>query len=60
METSVMPLISYTGFLVPLGHGSVIQPSCATLGGLFLGSGARGADVVHAFTWRGVIVSALP
>src|SRR5579862_9358691 len=32
----VMSLISYTGFLfVPLGHGSVIQPSCATLGGLF-------------------------
>jgi drug/metabolite transporter (DMT)-like permease len=33
----VMSLISYVGFLfVPLGHGSVIQPSCATLGGLFL------------------------
>lgn len=33
----VMSLISYAGFLfVPLGHGSVIQPSCATLGGLFL------------------------
>ena len=33
----VMSIISYTGFLfVPLGHGSVIQPSCATLGGLFL------------------------
>ena len=33
----VMSLISYTGFLfVPLGHGSVIQPSSATLGGLFL------------------------
>ena len=33
----VMSLISYIGFLfVPLGHGSVIQPSCATLGGLFL------------------------
>ena len=32
----VMAIISYTGFLfVPLGHGSVIQPSCATLGGLF-------------------------
>ncbi len=32
----VMSMISYTGFLfVPLGHGSVIQPSCATLGGLF-------------------------
>jgi drug/metabolite transporter (DMT)-like permease len=33
----VMSLISYTGFqFVPLGHGSVIQPSCATLGGLLL------------------------
>jgi drug/metabolite transporter (DMT)-like permease len=33
----VMSIISYTGFVfVPLGHGSVIQPSCATLGGLFL------------------------
>ena len=33
----VMSLISYVGFVfVPLGHGSVIQPSCATLGGLFL------------------------
>lgn len=32
----VMSLISYAGFMfVPLGHGSVIQPSCATLGGLF-------------------------
>jgi len=30
-------LISYAGFLlVPLGHGGVIQPSCATLGGLLL------------------------
>lgn len=30
-------IISYTGFtLVPLGHGGVIQPSCATLGGLLL------------------------
>src|SRR5882757_6112853 len=33
----VLSLISYTGFLfVPLGHGSLIQPSCATLGGLLL------------------------
>lgn len=33
----LMSLISYAGFLfVPLGHGSVIQPSCATLGGLLL------------------------
>src|SRR3954465_14230339 len=33
----VMSLISYAGFLlVPLGHGGVIQPSCAALGGLLL------------------------
>src|SRR5882672_4502544 len=33
----VMSLISYAGFvLVPLRHGSLIQPSCATLGGIFL------------------------
>jgi drug/metabolite transporter (DMT)-like permease len=30
-------LLSYTGLtLVPLGHGGVIQPSCATLGGVLL------------------------
>ena len=30
-------LLSYTGLLlVPLGHGGVIQPSCATLGGILL------------------------
>src|SRR5262249_56921681 len=33
----VFVLISNAGFLlVPLGHGGVIQPSCATLGGLLL------------------------
>src|SRR3954465_3625855 len=33
----VMSLISYAGFLfVPLGHGSVIQPSCATLAAVLL------------------------
>ncbi len=32
-----LALISYSGFLlVPLGHGGVIQPSCAALGGLLL------------------------
>lgn len=30
-----MAILTYTGFqYVPLAHGSVIQPSCATLGGL--------------------------
>ncbi|MGB7689395.1 MAG: hypothetical protein WBL98_13050 [Pseudolabrys sp.] len=33
----VFAIISNAGFLlVPLGHGGVIQPSCATLGGLLL------------------------
>ncbi len=32
-----LALLSYIGFLfVPLGHGGVIQPSCAALGGLVL------------------------
>jgi drug/metabolite transporter (DMT)-like permease len=32
-----LAIISYSGFLlVPLGHGGVIQPSCAAVGGLFL------------------------
>lgn len=32
-------LLAYSGFiLVPLGHGTVIQPACATLGGLLLAS----------------------
>ncbi len=31
--------LSYAGFLfVPLGHGAIIQPSCASLGGLLLAS----------------------
>lgn len=34
-----LALISYSGFLlVPLGHGAVIQPSCAALFGLLLAS----------------------
>jgi drug/metabolite transporter (DMT)-like permease len=32
-----LALFSYSGFLfVPLGHGAVIQPSCAAVGGLML------------------------
>jgi drug/metabolite transporter (DMT)-like permease len=32
-----LAIISYAGFLiVPLGHGGLIQPSCAALGGLLL------------------------
>jgi drug/metabolite transporter (DMT)-like permease len=33
----VFAIISYAGFLlVPLGHGGIIQPSCAMLGGVLL------------------------
>lgn len=33
----IFSMISFAGFLlVPLGHGGVIQPSCAALGGLLL------------------------
>lgn len=39
-------LISYAGFLlVPLGHGSVIQPSCGTLGGLLLAAVLLGESI---------------
>lgn len=34
-----MSILTYTGFqYVPLAHGSLIQPSCATLGGLLFAS----------------------
>ena len=34
-----LAVLSYAGFLlVPLGHGGVIQPACASLGGLLLAS----------------------
>jgi drug/metabolite transporter (DMT)-like permease len=50
----VMSIISYTGFLfVPLGHGSVIQPSCATLGGLFLAAVLLRERISFAVLWRG-------
>ena len=40
-------IISYAGFLlVPLGHGGVIQPSCATLGGLVLAGLVLGERLV--------------
>jgi hypothetical protein len=50
----VMSIISYTGFLfVPLGHGSVIQPSCATLGELFLAAVLLRERISFAVLWRG-------
>ena len=36
-------MMAYTGFiLVPLGHGTTIQPACAALGGLILASAILG------------------
>src|SRR5262249_31385456 len=38
--------LTYTGFqYVPLAHGSVIQPSCATLGGLLFAAALLGERV---------------
>lgn len=45
----VFAFISFAGFLlVPLGHGGVIQPSCATLGGLLLATLLLGEKLVAA------------
>src|ERR1700759_361392 len=53
----VFSLISYSGFLfVPLGHGSVIQPSCATLGGLFLASAFLGERVSLARLFGALVI----
>jgi len=39
----IQAMISYAGFmLVPLGHGGVIQPACAVLGGIVLATVALG------------------
>lgn len=52
----VMSLISYAGFvLVPLGHGSLIQPSCATLGGIFLAAVLL-RERISLSRWLGAIV----
>jgi drug/metabolite transporter (DMT)-like permease len=41
-----MSILTYTGFLyVPLAHGSLIQPSCATLGGLLFAAVLLGERV---------------
>ena len=57
----VMSIISYTGFMyVPLGHGSVIQPSCATLGGMFLAAVLLGESVsLSRFSGAVVIIAGL-
>jgi drug/metabolite transporter (DMT)-like permease len=41
-----MSILTYTGFqYVPLAHGSLIQPSCATLGGLLFAAALLGERV---------------
>ena len=41
-----MSILTYTGFkYVPLAHGSVIQPSCATLGGLLFATALLGERI---------------
>lgn len=57
----VMAIISYTGFLfVPLGHASVIQPSSATLGGIFFAAAFLGERIsVSRFLGAVVIVGGL-
>jgi drug/metabolite transporter (DMT)-like permease len=53
----VMSIISYTGFLfVPLGHGSVIQPSCATLGGLFLAAALLRERISYSRFFGAVVI----
>ncbi|MBO4225089.1 DMT family transporter [Bradyrhizobium neotropicale] len=53
----VMSIISYTGFLfVPLGHGSLIQPSCATLGGLFLAAALLKERVSFSRVFGAVVI----
>src|ERR1700754_3935547 len=57
----VFSLISYAGFLfVPLGHGSLIQPSCAILGGLFFAAALLGERIsLSRFIGAVVIVGGL-
>jgi drug/metabolite transporter (DMT)-like permease len=57
----VFSFISYSGFLfVPLGHGSLIQPSCATLGGLFFAAVLLGERLsISRFIGAVVIVCGL-
>jgi drug/metabolite transporter (DMT)-like permease len=53
----VFAFISFAGFLlVPLGHGGVIQPSCAALGGLLLATLLLGEKLVAARAIGAVII----
>jgi drug/metabolite transporter (DMT)-like permease len=54
-------LLAYTGFiLVPLGHGTTIQPACAALAGLVLASLVLGERItLHRIVGGGIIVIGL-
>jgi drug/metabolite transporter (DMT)-like permease len=54
-------LIAYTGFiLVPLGHGTTIQPACAALSGLILATLVLGErPTLHRIIGGGVIIAGL-
>jgi drug/metabolite transporter (DMT)-like permease len=44
--------------LCPLGHGSVIQPSCATLGGIFLAAVLLGERISFSRFFGAVVIVA--
>jgi len=54
-------LVAYTGFiLVPLGHGTTIQPACAALSGLILATLVLGErPTVHRIVGGGIIIMGL-
>lgn len=54
-------LVAYTGFiLVPLGHGTTIQPACAALSGLILATVVLGErPTLHRIVGGGVIIVGL-
>jgi drug/metabolite transporter (DMT)-like permease len=52
-------VVSVTGFLlVPLGHGAVIQPSCAALAGMFLSSLVLGEKVPRVRVYGAIAIVA--
>ena len=54
-------LVAYTGFiLVPLGHGTTIQPACAALSGLILATLVLGErPTIHRIIGGGIIIMGL-
>jgi drug/metabolite transporter (DMT)-like permease len=55
----VQAFAAYTGFmLVPLGHGTTIQPACAALGGLVLASALLGEKATPQRIFGGIAIVA--